>query len=113
MRNLAKASTLLILMLLAGASTASAQITVRIGPPPPPRVVYVQPARPAGNVVWVNGYWYPQGKHYRWHNGYWARPPYAGAMWIAPRHVSGRYYGGYWKGGHRVVHYRSVRYYRR
>jgi hypothetical protein len=57
MRNLAKASTLLILILLAGASTASAQITVRIGPPPPPRVVYVQPARPAGNVVWINGYW--------------------------------------------------------
>ncbi len=21
--------------------------------------------------VWVGGYWYPVGGHYRWHDGYW------------------------------------------
>jgi hypothetical protein len=87
-------------ILLAAASTSSAQVSVgiRIGAPPPPRVVRVLPPRPAPEYTWVDGYWYPVGNHYKWHAGYWTRPPYAGARWIAPRHDGQRFYEGYWEG---------------
>jgi len=87
-------------MLLVLAPGASAQVVVgiQIGPPPPPRVVYARPVAPGPEFFWVDGYWYPVGRHYRWHEGYWTRPPYEGARWIGPRHEDGRYYAGYWDG---------------
>ena len=92
--------TFLGLMLLAGLSICSAQIGigVRIGPPPPPRVIRVQPARPGPDYIWVDGYWYADGSRYRWHDGYWTRPPYGGARWIGPRYEGNQFYGGYWDG---------------
>jgi len=85
---------------LAGVSVASAQVSIgiRIGSPPPPRVVHVLPARPGPEFVWVEGYWYPVGHHYKWHEGYWTRPPYEGARWVAPHHDGQQYYAGYWDG---------------
>src|ERR1700731_1514420 len=93
-------TTLLSAMLLAGVSIASAQVSigVRIGAPPPPRVVRVQPARPGPEFVWVDGYWYPVGRRYVWHAGYWTRPPYEGARWIAPRHDGAQFFAGFWDG---------------
>jgi hypothetical protein len=41
-------------------------------------VVAVHPAAPGPGFTWVDGYWYPVGGHYRWHEGYWTRPPYEG-----------------------------------
>jgi len=64
--------------------------------PPAPLVSYV-PAAPRYGYTWVGGYWYPMGARYSWHAGYWARPAFAGARWIAPRYYAGRYYGGYWR----------------
>ena len=92
--------TFLSLMLLTAASICSAQVSigVRIGPPPPPRVVRVQPVRPGPDYVWVDGYWYAAGNRYRWHDGYWTRPPYPAARWVMPRYDSDRFYGGYWEG---------------
>jgi hypothetical protein len=86
-------------LMLAPASAAHAQISfgVRIGEPPAPRV-YRVPPQPDRDYVWVEGYYYPQGSHYRWHDGYWTRPPYAGAYWVAPYHVGGQYYAGRWEG---------------
>ncbi len=86
-------------LLLAAASSASAQVSfnVHIGPPPPP-VAYHVPAMPGPGYVWVEGYQYPQGSHYRWHDGYWTRPPYAGAYWVAPYHTGSQYYAGRWEG---------------
>jgi len=76
-----------------------------IGAPPPPRVVAVVLPSPAPEYVWVTGYWYPVGRHYKWHEGYWTRPPYEGARWIPPRHDGERYYTGHWEGdGGRVEH---------
>ena len=100
MKNLLRA-VLLSSMLLLGAHHAAAQVTIgiQIGPPPPPRH-YAVPVSPGTDYVWVDGYWYPVNGHYVWHRGYWTRPPYAGAHWIAPRHESGRFYGGYWDGPH-------------
>lgn len=73
-------------------------IGITIGPPPPPRVVRVLPARPGPEYLWVEGYWYPVGRHYRWHDGYWTLPPYGGARWIAPHHDGAQFFGGYWDG---------------
>ncbi len=87
-----------VLMLSAG-STASAQVSigVTIGQPPPPPT-YVVPVRPSPEFIWVEGYWFPQGRHYRWHDGYWTRPPYSGAYWVEPYYERGVYVGGYWDG---------------
>jgi hypothetical protein len=100
MWSLARTTVLLALMLLAVGSAVGAQVElgVRIGPPPQPRVIRVQPASPGADFVWVGGYWYPVGGRYRWHNGYYTRPPYAGATWIAPRHDGQQFFVGYWGG---------------
>jgi len=86
-------------LLLAPASTAHAQISfgIRIGEPPPPHA-YRVPVRPGPEYLWVEGYQYPEAGHYRWHDGYWTRPPYEGAYWVEPYHVNGQYYAGRWEG---------------
>jgi hypothetical protein len=86
-------------LLLTPASTAHAQISIgiRIGEPPAPRAYRVA-RQPSPDTVWVEGYWYPQGKRYRWHDGYWTRPPYEGAYWVEPYHVRGEYFAGHWEG---------------
>ena len=91
---------LLLASLLFTAGTLFAQISIgiRIGAPPPPRVVAVRPVAPGPEYMWVEGYWYPVGHKYRWHEGYWTRAPYAGARWIAPRHDGERWFDGYWEG---------------
>jgi len=107
MWNFARTTGLLALMLLALGSGVDAQVSIgiRIGPPPAPRVVRVQPPRPGPSHVWIEGYWYPVGRHYKWHNGYWTQPPYEGARWVAPHHDGQQYFGGYWEGDRgRVEH---------
>jgi WXXGXW repeat (2 copies) len=90
---------LLALLLLGGGCVFSqVSIGIRIGPPPPPRVVRVLPRRPGPEFVWIEGYWYPAGNRYKWHNGYWTRPPYQRARWIGPRHDGERFFEGYWEG---------------
>lgn len=106
MKTLARVG-LLFAFLLASSYVASAQVSVgiRIGAPPAPRVVAVVPAQPGPEFTWIGGYWYPASGHYRWHEGYWSRPPYEGARWVGPRHDGQRFYNGYWEGSHgRVEH---------
>ena len=100
---------LFAVMLLAGSSLfAGVRFSVGIGvgvpvapvvayaPPPAPVVAYAPPASGVG-FVWVPGYQYFVGGRYVWRPGYWARPPFAGAHWVAPRYYSHRYYPGYWR----------------
>lgn len=90
----------LALMFLTGMSAmGQLSLGIRVGPPPPPRVVAVQPARPGPDYIWVDGYWYPVNGRYRWHQGYWTRPPYAGARWVGPHHDGSQFFAGYWDGG--------------
>lgn len=106
MKNFIRA-TLLVAMLLVTCRASKAQVSVGIviGAPPPPRVAAVVPAMTDPGSVWVEGYWYPVGRHYKWHEGYWTRPPYEGARWVAPHHDGDRYYAGYWEGNRgRVEH---------
>ncbi len=99
---------LLILALLAGGSVFGQgfSIGIHIGAPPQPRIVRVRPRSPGPGYTYVEGYWYPVNGRYTWHNGYWSRPPYQGAVWISPHHDGEQYFNGYWQGeGHdRVEH---------
>jgi hypothetical protein len=93
-----------LLSIVGTAATVRAEVSidVHIGPPPPPPAYRVAPP-PGPEYEWVEGYWYPEGKHgkhYRWHDGYWTRPPYPGAYWVQPYYLEGRYYPGYWHGPH-------------
>ena len=99
-------SKLIALMLLAGgALVAQLSVGVRIGAPPPVRVLRVQPRSPGADYAWVGGYWYPVGNHYKWHEGYWTRPAFTGAHWVEPRHDGQHFYDGYWDGDRgRVAH---------
>ena len=94
---------LLLAIAFGGSLLLNAQVSVgiQIGAPPPPRVIRVRPLAPGPGYVWLDGYWYVQGHHYRWHDGYWTRPPYAGAIWVAPRHDGRMFYSGYWQAGER------------
>jgi hypothetical protein len=100
MRIFARTTILLALTLLAVGSAVDAQVSIgiRIGPPPAPQVVRVQPRRPSPAHVWIDGYWYPVGQHYKWHAGYWTQLPYEGARWVAPHHDGQMFYNGYWEG---------------
>ena len=93
-----KKKLIALTLLAGGALFGQVSVGIRIGPPPPPRVVRVTPVRPGPDFFWIDGYWYPVGNHYKWHDGYWTRPPYAGAHWMGPRHEGDRYYQGYWEG---------------
>jgi len=103
MRTLLKTLALTTL-LVASAATANAQISfgIHIGEPPAPRAYRVPPS-PGPGYIWVEGYQYPQGGKYRWHDGYWTNPPYQGAYWVAPYHTGGQYYAGRWEGSRGVV----------
>jgi hypothetical protein len=93
-------------LLLVPASAANAQVSfgIHIGDPPAPRSYHVAP-RPGPDYLWVEGYQYPEGGHYRWHDGYWTRPPYQGAYWVEPYYVGGQYYTGRWEGDHGNVNH--------
>jgi hypothetical protein len=99
MRNVFKTIVLASLLLIP-AGTANAQkfsVGIRIGEPPPERA-YRVPPQPGPDYEWVEGYQYPDGGRYKWHDGYWTRPPYQGAYWVQPYHSGGRYYAGRWEG---------------
>jgi hypothetical protein len=91
---------LLIIAVFAGGSLfGQVSIGIRIGPPPPPpRVIAVRPVSPGPGFYWVEGYQYPVGNRYKWHSGYWTRPPYEGAAWVSPRYEGNQFYEGRWEG---------------
>ena len=93
-------TALLAVVLLVAGSAFGAQISlgIRIGPPPPPRVVRVLPPRPGAEFIWIDGYWFAEGRRYKWHDGYWTRPPYSGARWVGPHHDGQQFFAGYWEG---------------
>jgi WXXGXW repeat (2 copies) len=98
-----KTKLLGLLLLAAGAAFGQLSIGIRIGAPPPVRVVRVQPRSPGEGYTWIAGYWYPVNNRYTWHEGYWTRPAYAGAHWVAPHHDGERDFAGYWDGDHGQV----------
>ena len=62
---------------------AQAQTVIRIGPPPPPRVVV--PVSPGPRYVWVGGYYRYRGNSYVWMPGHYVIPPRPYAVWVPGR----------------------------
>ncbi len=85
---------LLALLFVAGSSLYGQRY--HAPPPPPPHYDYA-PQRPGHGYVFVDGYWGHNGRKYVWSPGYWARVPYAGARWVAPRYSNRNFYHGYWR----------------
>lgn len=98
MKKLLQTVAVSALLLAPAAAQAQVSFGVRVGEPPPPRA-YRVPVRPGPDYVWVEGYQYPVGHRYQWHDGYWTRPPYEGAYWVEPYYYDGMYYAGHWEGG--------------
>ncbi len=82
------------------ATPAHAQVGVYIGAPPPPLRYEARPAIPGPGYIWSDGYYEPWQGRYRWHAGYWQRPPYQGAYWVHPHYDhydrGWGYHEGYW-----------------
>ncbi len=78
-----------------------APVPVAVAPAPPPPPVVVAPAPVPYGYVWRPAYYVWGGYGYRVVPGAWVRPPYAGAVWVAPRWVAaprgGYYTRGYWR----------------
>ena len=80
-------------------TVAQAQVSIRIGPPPPP--VEVIPVRPVEHPgwVWVAGYHRWDGRAYVWVPGHYAEPPRPRAVWV-PGHWAHRPGGWVFIEGH-------------
>jgi hypothetical protein len=99
-----KKNLLALALLASGTVFGAVSVGISIGAPPAPRVVTIPPT-PGPGYTWVAGYWYPVGGRYVWHDGYWSRPPYVGARWVAPVHDGHYWRAGYWDGDRgRVEH---------
>jgi YXWGXW repeat-containing protein len=99
MKSFMRTTLIGVMLLISGpAFGTDISIGINIGAPPPPVVVAVPPPPPEPEVVWVPGYWYPVKKRYKWHEGYWTRLPYPGAVWMPPRYDGARFFVGYWRG---------------
>ena len=94
-----------LLLALAPAARAQILFDFHLGTPPPAPRAYRVPPQPGPDYVWVEGYWYPVNGRYRWHDGYWTRPPYADAYWVAPYYQGDQYYTGHWEGLRGDVHH--------
>ena len=89
----------LLFILFSACTFLPAQVSVgiRIGAPPSPRIERNNIRRPGPDFIWIDGYWYPDRGRYKWHNGYWTRPPFAGARWVPGRYERDSFYDGYWQ----------------
>lgn len=84
--------------LIAGA--ASAQVVVRVGPPP--AAIVERPGRPLHpGWVWVGGAYRWDGARYVWVPGRWVHPPRPRAVWVpggwVPRGGGYVFIGGGWR----------------
>jgi hypothetical protein len=70
--------------LAAPAARAQVSFGIHIGTPPPPLRYEARPPIPGPGFVWVDGFWEPFHGRYRWHPGYWNRPPFEGAYYVHP-----------------------------
>jgi WXXGXW repeat (2 copies) len=84
--------------LLLAAGSASAQVVVRIGPPPHVRREIV-PVRPGVGYVWQPGFYRYERRNYVWVPGRYVVAPRGYARWV-PGHWAHRRGGYVWIEGH-------------
>ena len=85
-----------LFLMTAPAVRAQVSFSFSFGNAPPAPRAYRVPPSPGPDFNWIEGYWYPVNGRWRWHDGYWTRPPFANAYWVAPYWQGGRYFEGYW-----------------
>ena len=97
------AAGLMAATLAAPPASAQVGIGVTIGEPPPPLRYEARPPAPGVGFVWTDGFYEPYGGAYRWHAGYWQRPPFEGGYYVHPhwdRYPDGWHmHEGYWAHG--------------
>ena len=98
MKNLVRMMLISVVLLAWKPLAAQVSVGITIGQPPPPPPERVLPPSPGPEFIWVEGYWYPVKKKYKWHPGYWTQAPYPGAHWVVPRYERGEFFDGYWEG---------------
>ncbi len=73
-------------------------IVVQAPPAPQPEAV---PPRPSSQHAWLAGYWTWQDNRYAWMAGHWELPPAGATAWVNPRWEpegrNFRFYEGYWR----------------
>jgi hypothetical protein len=89
---MARRISVLLFAFLLTTGIASAQVVIRIGPPPPVHVGVVGVA-PGPGFVWVEGYHRWDGGRYVWVPGEWRMPPRPRARWVPPHYR--RFRGGW------------------
>jgi hypothetical protein len=81
------------MMVLGGCAVERVGVAVQ-----PRRPVYVRPAAPYPDYVWIDGNWVWSNRHYVWREGYWA-PPRRGRAYVPGRWMQTP--RGYrWRKGH-------------
>jgi hypothetical protein len=109
------AAGLLAAALSAPQALAQVGVGVYIGRTPPPLRYEARPPIPGPGYVWIDGFYEPWQGGYRWHPGYWNRPPYEGAYWVHPHYDhydrGWAYHEGFWAhedhGGYRQDGFRD------
>jgi hypothetical protein len=76
----AKSGFLFLAILIAGTVSLSSCTVRGVVRERPAEVVYVRPAPPSREHVWVSGDWVWAGGRYEWREGHWERPR-AAARW--------------------------------
>ena len=70
----------------AAVAQLSISLNIRVGSPPPPLPIYLQPALPAPDYLWAPGFWAWDdlwGDYY-WVPGAWVLAPRPGLLWTPP-----------------------------
>jgi hypothetical protein len=75
-----------VLLAMALSVSAFAQVSVYIRTGPPPLREERRGEAPGPGYAWIEGYWAPNGNHYKWVSGRWDRPPYEGGYWSHPHY---------------------------
>ena len=78
-----KIALALLLAFILAPAAAFAQVSIRVGPPPP--VYERRGPPPERGYVWINGYHRYEGGRYVWTAGRWDRPPHEHQRWVAHR----------------------------
>jgi hypothetical protein len=103
------AAAIMAFALATPAASAQVSFGIHIGNPPPPLRYEARPPAPGPGFVWSEGFYEPYNGAYRWHAGYWNRPPYQGAYWVHPHwdHYNDGWHmhEGYWSHEDHDNHY--------
>jgi hypothetical protein len=92
MKKIILANILLCLLFILYSCSGGITVTAR-----PTDPVFVRPASPGADYVWIDGEWYWSGGSYQYRQGYWSHPRGHRVWHVGEWHQRGT--GWYWKKG--------------